>query len=192
MKNILTISCFLCLLFGSLVSCGTEEDTCSTLACLNDGTCVNGDCACPEGFEGEDCSIQLDPVSMSIIGINVTKYPVLRSDSSSWDSLPNSGADLFFAFHEGTTSTYDPSTDFVSNTLTDANGQALEVNATPPYRITTLTTNWSLDLWDADGVTDEYMDGIILLPLDEAAGLPTTFEVETPTMKATFFVQWDF
>lgn len=183
------ISLFL-FLFVALISCGSEEDACLTLACLNNGTCVGGACACPEGYEGDDCSIEQTPISMSIIGINITRYPTVRPDSTSWDSL--NGPDLFFAFHEGAGSSYDPSIDFVSSTMVDANGQALEINATPPYIVTNLASNWSLDLWDEDMGADEYITGIPLLPLDQVVGLPTTFDVETPEMKATFFVQWDF
>ena len=189
--QIKNIALFIFLLIG-LISCGSEDDACLTLTCLNDGTCVNGACACPEGYEGEDCSIEKTPVSMSIVGINVTKYPTLRPDSTSWDSVDMSGPDLFFAFHEGTGAAYDSNTDFVSSTMNNATGQALEINAAPPYLVTALSSNWSLDLWDADNGTEEYLDGIIFLPLDEVDGLHTTFDVETPTVKATFFVQWDF
>lgn len=192
MNTIFKNTTFFLLLLLGLVSCGSEEDACLTLSCTNGGTCVSGGCACPDGYEGEDCSVELEPISMSIIGINVTKYPTVRMDSSSWDSLDNSGPDLFFAFHEGTSSNYDPNTDFVSSVLNNATGNPLEINATPPYVITALSSSWSLDLWDADGTMEEYMDGIIFIPADKTAGLPTTFDVETPTVKATFFVQWDF
>ena len=46
-----------CLLL--MISC--KEDPCDTLICVNDGTCVDGKCQCPEGFIGPTCGIQLDP-----------------------------------------------------------------------------------------------------------------------------------
>lgn len=198
MNTLLKHSTFFLLLLLGLVSCGVEEDACLTLDCVNGGTCISGGCACPDGYEGEDCSIELEPVSMSIIGINVTEYPLYPLDSmgqpdstKSWDT-DGTGPDLFFAFHEGTSSNYDPNTDFVSSVMSNATGNPLEINATPPYVVTNLTSNWSLDLWDADGATQEFMDGVIFVPATKAPGLPTTFEVKYPNMKATFFVQWEF
>ncbi len=31
------------------------KDTCTGIVCNNDGVCVNGNCACPTGFEGVHC-----------------------------------------------------------------------------------------------------------------------------------------
>jgi hypothetical protein len=39
---------------GTYLSC--IKDTCSNTICNNGGVCVNGNCACPTGFEGEQCS----------------------------------------------------------------------------------------------------------------------------------------
>jgi hypothetical protein len=193
MNTLLLRLCCLIFIAFTLGACGSEEDACLTLACLNDGTCVGGACACPEGFEGDDCSIQQTPVSMSVVGINVTKYPTVRTDSSSWDSLDNSGPDIFFAFHEGTGSAYDPAIDLVSTMQNNATGAVFEVDVAPPYIVTNLAGNWSLDLWDADAAgQEEYMESVIVNPLNESVGLPTSFTIQKPAIAVTFFVQWDF
>ncbi|SRR5690554_1106173 len=60
MKNwkisIITILCFFAI--GStvlLTSC--EQDPCVDLDCKNGGTCSDGYCQCPVGFEGSECEI---------------------------------------------------------------------------------------------------------------------------------------
>ncbi len=49
LKNIL----FLMLLAGLFMSSCRNE--CDDVVCLNNGICINGDCDCPPGFEGEFC-----------------------------------------------------------------------------------------------------------------------------------------
>ncbi len=40
-----------------LVSCGKKvEDKCSNVICYNGGTCIDGTCECPVGYEGNDCA----------------------------------------------------------------------------------------------------------------------------------------
>jgi len=35
-----------------------KDDPCKDLSCLNDGTCINGKCACADGYEGESCAVE--------------------------------------------------------------------------------------------------------------------------------------
>lgn len=34
---------------------GCRRDPCETVTCQNGGACIEGDCECPEGFQGEFC-----------------------------------------------------------------------------------------------------------------------------------------
>ncbi len=45
---------------GIIASCTKTRtpDTCNT-TCQNGGTCVNGSCKCPEGYEGNGCEIKI-------------------------------------------------------------------------------------------------------------------------------------
>ena len=38
-----------------------RPDPCVNLNCQNGGTCVDGECQCPEGFIGPECVTELDP-----------------------------------------------------------------------------------------------------------------------------------
>ncbi|MCS6991649.1 MAG: calcium-binding EGF-like domain-containing protein [Chitinophagales bacterium] len=35
-----------------------EQDPCKDVVCLNGGTCEDGDCNCPIGYEGDDCGVR--------------------------------------------------------------------------------------------------------------------------------------
>lgn len=49
----ITIICLFSLSFFS----GCIRSNCENTACLNEGVCVQGNCACLAGYEGADCSI---------------------------------------------------------------------------------------------------------------------------------------
>lgn len=54
-KNIL-FSAFLTLgAFGAVTYTSCNKDECKDVVCQNGGTCSNGNCACPAGFEGNLC-----------------------------------------------------------------------------------------------------------------------------------------
>jgi len=60
MKNFkLHFSWIIGLMFFALTSCEDADIVCE-LDCLNGGTCISGDCYCPSGWTGEDCSILSD------------------------------------------------------------------------------------------------------------------------------------
>ena len=64
----------------SLTSC---EDPCDAVNCLNGGTCVEGDCNCPEGFSGTDCGT-----------IDLTKVQFLLDQGTSPKALFDLGVPL--------------------------------------------------------------------------------------------------
>ena len=43
--------------FGAAVYTSCNKDRCSNVTCQNGGTCLNGYCTCPVGFEGDHCEI---------------------------------------------------------------------------------------------------------------------------------------
>lgn len=45
------------LAFLSFVLFACQKDVCSNQYCFNSGTCIDGDCHCPEGYTGQHCEI---------------------------------------------------------------------------------------------------------------------------------------
>ena len=76
---------FLFITFGS--GCSPEElnHPCDDVSCANGGTCVNGFCDCPDGFDGEMCLELVAPGAAWITGIEASNYPVFRDDLP-WDN----------------------------------------------------------------------------------------------------------
>ncbi len=46
-------------LSGAVLYSSCEKDSCLDLKCKNGGTCVEGYCRCPSGFEGTECEAQV-------------------------------------------------------------------------------------------------------------------------------------
>ncbi len=72
-----------------LFSCSKDEpiDLCAGVICRNGGNCINGDCDCPEGFSGPDCSTIDVPRKVTIKSIKVVDYPSVKPDGTSWDDI---------------------------------------------------------------------------------------------------------
>ncbi len=49
------------LLFAGAVCFTSCKDECEDVNCQNGGTCIEGDCECPEGFTGINCQTELQP-----------------------------------------------------------------------------------------------------------------------------------
>lgn len=60
-------------------------DPCEDVVCYNFGTCVDGECACPPGYIGEDCTENLTPIRMKINNIRVTKMPTWAINDTAID-----------------------------------------------------------------------------------------------------------
>lgn len=69
-----------------VVGCRPQDAShpCEPISCLNGGTCVNGVCDCPDGFEGELCELIKTPDAAWISGIEVNGYPTFRGQEP-WD-----------------------------------------------------------------------------------------------------------
>jgi len=51
LTGLITIGAFAMIAYSS---CG-KKDACEDVVCKNNGTCVDGSCKCPTGYEGVDC-----------------------------------------------------------------------------------------------------------------------------------------
>jgi hypothetical protein len=90
MKNLISILFIISL--SLLSSCNKDE--CSDIKCLNNGTCINGNCECPSGYSGIYCGNQIAPKKIKIIKIKITKFPT-TDNGAGWDLT--SGSDIYIA-----------------------------------------------------------------------------------------------
>lgn len=54
-RNILVASLLTLGTFSSVVFTSCEQDKCKDIVCAHEGTCTDGTCACPSGYEGTLC-----------------------------------------------------------------------------------------------------------------------------------------
>lgn len=145
---------------------GCKEEACQDVSCLNGGTCVDGQCDCPEGFFGSDCGEVETPESIKLKKVRLIYFPLTRSNGESWDS--SSGPDVYFEIFEGDerliSSEYyeDVSPDEQYSWEIDR-----DFSLTEPEKLHTIM----LYDFDADDA-DDFMESINFTPFDETQGLP--------------------
>ena len=167
-----------------------DFDPCYNITCLNGGTCLNGSCDCPTGYTGIDCSVLLTPISMTITKVTITDYPPTKSNGAGWDLT--SGPDCFITINSGTSANQN---DFVSGfTYTNATGADMDYNTGFPIIIPSLSSDWSIAVWDNDNSPDpdDLVGGVFFQPIDEVDGLPSSFQVSNASITAIFYVTWNF
>jgi hypothetical protein len=103
----LFFACFLLVCGLNWAGC---QDPCAKTLCENGGVCVEGSCECPEGYEGENCEIELRAVligtymvEQSCDGIGQSPYACavaphwrgpLYVEFTNLDNLRNRGASV--------------------------------------------------------------------------------------------------
>jgi hypothetical protein len=162
-----------CLISVLILCTSCNKDECENTVCINGGVCVNGDCDCPDGYEGPSCADQETPIRMRIHSITVTKFPAY-DNGSNWDI--GDGPDIFFQVFDGNTlidesaiyfEDADPSQDYLFSDLN--------------IGITDVLGNHAIQLLDYDdGITaDDWMGGIEFVPYwSNTNGFPTIIELD--------------
>ncbi len=160
------------LLIAFSPSCSKDKDCEGT--CLNGGVCEDGNCNCPDGYEGPNCAEQETPLKMFIHSVRVTRFPALDGGTN-WDLLD--GPDIFFQLFAGSTLIYEQ-----PNFIEDADPSVdLILTVTTPIEITNTTGEHGIQLLDYDdGITDDdFMGGILFTPyFSNTNGFPTTLNLD--------------
>jgi hypothetical protein len=149
------------------------KDPCEKIVCQNGGACLNGSCSCPTGYEGPACEKEKTPKAMYITGVKLLNFPGTKSNGAGWDVLPSSGPDLYFAVSNKTTSTLIRG--YPGSFYPDATAGILPLTFTvaTPIKMSDMSSQYEVDLYDADSVTDEFMGGIYFTPYVSGQKFPT-------------------
>ena len=183
---------FTLLTLSFLFSCSSDSDTetpCTPIACLNNGV-SNSDCGCdcPQGFTGDNCSIQITPSKILITKIVVTKFPNLKSNGSNWDAFALTGwerPDIFPSISNSQGNYL-----FAGNPINDSFSYGNDnfiFTPTAPIEITNFNNQFTIILWDDDGVnfTPEFMGGYDFY-IYQNNGFPQILDVSTTTGSVAF------
>lgn len=163
-------------------------DPCDNITCLNGGSCVNGTCECPTGYEGADCRLLKTPSSMTIESVVLTDYPTTTSTGASWDV--NDGADLFISLNTGNTATQN---EYTSNYYSNVTGQSLTYTTGLPVTLTNINGNYTIALWDYDATSnDDLMTGGVFSPADNMNNFPRFVDLTGQGFSVTLVVKWNF
>jgi len=129
-----------------------------------------------------------NPKAMAITGIDVLQYPMSKSSGSGWDLT--TGPDIFVSITQGTSVS---SSDDVTGYHLNATGGALSYTLSNPYTINSLSSSWSIGIFDADDFDpDDYMGGIVFTPEDYKSGLPSSFSLSVGDVQFRLHVTWNF
>jgi EGF-like domain len=174
----------LLILFAVLSSC--KKDACDGISCKNGGTCENGECLCPTGYTGADCSQRVVPSSITITSIGITQFPPTNTSGSSW-ALTN-GADVYPILSTGGLQIETSQSNAVLNAIN------------PPL---SFNTNWvmykspeqfCIEVYDRDDFdADDYMGGVCFNPFDEnIEGFPANISLSCPSCTVAFNLTVDY
>ena len=168
MKKITFLSIAILSLF-SISNCTKtiQDDLCQGIICENGGDCVNGDCVCPEGYEGADCSQETAPSKIKISNIKLKSFPTTDTNGAGWDLF--SGADVYveIAKNDNVLFTTGYVTDLTGSYTYDASFEFSDPKATYSIRV--------YDYDDSSG--DDWMGGISFTPYLNGQDFPSTINV---------------
>lgn len=157
-------------------SCKKDNtDPCANTVCLNGGHCVNGDCVCPEGYGGADCSQQITPRKIKVTKIEVTKFPATTNNGGGWDN--SSGADIYLKLFKGDTQVWKSSYTY---NYQNANPSTIyPIDISPSVDLSEPNDEYTITLYDFDDFdADDFMGGIIFTPYSKSNGFPSVLTLD--------------
>lgn len=184
MKNLSVLLISFMLLF---LSC-SKSDPCEGIACKNGGTCADGKCQCPVGWEGPLCETESLPKAVNVTAIKILKFPATKADGSKWDN-DNTNPDIYPALY---TLKADNTADQVLWTsdaikLNAPTGQAHDFTLIlPKLSMKTYDKTLAFFLLEKDDTTAENMGGTSFKLQDVVKGKPSTITIDCPSCKVGF------
>jgi len=182
------------------LSCGTEEppkDFCDFVTCLNGGECNGFSCDCPEGFEGIDCAIQINPRFVVIQEIILNQFPDKNIDGLNWDAdtseyFPNFEdnpfPDIYFALSNPNGVIYQK----IPNILNVEPGMEPSLRMVDgPIELGEIYLEHKISVLDYDfpGAT-QLMDQVTFVPYFSDNGFPESIEISMGETRITLLVSY--
>ncbi len=149
----------------TFISC--QKESCLSTVCMNNGYCANGECVCPDGFTGADCSQQKTPTEIIISKIEVTSFPA-TDNGAGWDLT--SGPEIYPELSLGNTVIWSSSIYFTNaDPSTDYN-----FTLNPTFSLSSPNVQYTIRLYDHDDLDpDDFMGGINFTPYSSSNGFPS-------------------
>ena len=174
-----SIYLYLTTLFFSLlliIGCKKKDDDCPNYNCQNGGVCLNGGCACPEGYMGVDCS-EMIPIPLMPVQIKVTDFPSFQIGGGTWDDFfGNTSPDIYIGIKYQQSQIYT-----ALEVYNSAVADSVYVFDIPTGEVIFYEPDelYSIILYDRDNITPDLMGAVSFIPKDLVNGeaLPMTFEV---------------
>jgi hypothetical protein len=159
----------------AVVSCQKNDaDPCDKTVCLNGGHCANGECICPEGYGGADCSQPITPKKIKISKIEVTKFPA-TDNGAGWDLT--SGPDIYLQLLKGDGSIWKSSTTYDYQNADPSKAYSFDI--TPSVDLTEPQDQYTIILYDYDDLdAADFMGGIIFTPYSKSKGFPSVITLD--------------
>ena len=165
MKNAI----FLLLLLALVVSC-KKDDPCDGVTCENNGSCVDGSCACIGLWRGEKCTEQITPLLISIRQMTNTKFPATDNNGAGWDLT--SGPDIYFIMKQSGTTILSSQDNFIQNASVGASWTFNLSIVFPKEPIT-------IEMWDYDDFdSDDFMGAVTGVVYTDTNGFPTLINLD--------------
>lgn len=177
------------------ISCKKTDsvvDPCSGISCQNGGTCLNGSCSCPTGYEGPACEKQKTP-TIVIKSITITKFPATTANGGGWDLT--SGADIYPIMSFGTSKIW-----ISPNYQNNAAVGSYKFTLSPVLKIPAANTNetYGFEVWDYDSGlnssvdSDDFMGGVTGKLYNSTNGFPKTMTFSCSNCETAFLLELDY
>lgn len=187
MKKISFLSLSIAMIVLTTVFNSCKKDPCLNTTCLNGGTCANGQCNCPSGWSGSDCSVQVTPTKIKITKIELLKFPPTTTSGGGWDLTD--GPDLFVKVLKGTTTLWENPTYYQNAS------QGIPYSFTPsnPIEITSPKDEYIIQLWDFDTLDpNDLIGGIKFTPYYDTNKFPATLTLECTTCTTSYRLYFQY
>jgi hypothetical protein len=157
----------------SFNSCKEDDpDPCEGIICLNGGSCANGECNCPPGYVGSDCSQQDTPATIRINKIDITRFPA-TDNGAGWDLT--SGPDIYIQVIKD----MGALTNFSAYYENADPSNVYSFEFTPSVDLNEPNDQYIIELYDYDNLdADDFMGGISFTPYFNNNGFPKTINLD--------------